>query len=177
MPNKRGKFGIKFWVLADASCPYVLNIRAYFGKHSDEDRQGLQLGEYVVLKLTEPFVNKGYNVTTDIFTSLKLADKLSKKKTTLVGTVRGNRHELPPEFNSECRNVHSMLQGYCEAHQAVFVSYHPKKRKILKLLSTMQSLEAGDLQNGTFKPAVVTFYNSTKGGVDTVEVMCWVYSA
>ena len=88
MPNKLGKSGIKFWILADASSPYVLNIRPYLGKHFDEDCQGLQLGEYAVLKLSQPFLNKGYNITTEHFyTSLRLADKLSAKKTTLVGTV------------------------------------------------------------------------------------------
>ena len=67
MPNEPRKFGIKFGVLADSSTPYVLNIRPCLGKHFDEDHQGLQLGQYVVLKLTELFSNKGYNLTTDNF--------------------------------------------------------------------------------------------------------------
>ena len=37
MPKKPRKLGIKFWVLADAEKPYVLNMKPYFGKQYDEN--------------------------------------------------------------------------------------------------------------------------------------------
>ena len=56
---------------------------------------------YVVLKLMVPFLGDGYNVTTDnFFTSVKLAQKLAKKKTSIVGTVNRNRREIPPRIKS-----------------------------------------------------------------------------
>lgn len=63
----------------------------------DETKQSsIPLSEFVVLKLIEPFTCSGRNVTTDnFFTSLSLASKLLKKRTTLVGTVRANKKELP----------------------------------------------------------------------------------
>ena len=43
-------------------------------------------------------INIGFNITCDnYFTSLKLAQELIKIKTSLCGTVRQNRRELPEE--------------------------------------------------------------------------------
>ena len=113
MPSKPGKFGIKFWVLADAEKPYVLNMKPYLGKQFDEDRGALQLGEFVVLDLMQPYLGKGYNVTTDnFFTSFRLSQKLLQKKTTIVGTVRANRRELPKEFTLRSRKLHDTKQGF-----------------------------------------------------------------
>lgn len=63
----------------------------------DERREcSIPLGVFVVLKLMEPFTGCGRNVTTDnFFTSVSLAKKLLAKKTTIVGTIRGNKRELP----------------------------------------------------------------------------------
>ena len=113
MPSKPGKFGIKFWILSDAVHPYVLNARPYLGAHFEEDRQSMQLGQFVVMDLMKPFYNRGHNVTVDnFFTSKMLCESLKKQKTTLVGTVRGNRKELPREFTDLKRPLNSVLQGY-----------------------------------------------------------------
>lgn len=70
MPNKPNKFGIKFWGAADVDTKYMLNGYPYLGK--DPSHPATQsLRESVVLKLTEAFLGKGRNVTTDnFFTSL-----------------------------------------------------------------------------------------------------------
>ena len=67
MPNKPGKFCIKFWMLADAEKQYIMNVPPYLGKNFDDERGGIQLGEHVVLRLMEPFIDKGYTVTMDNF--------------------------------------------------------------------------------------------------------------
>lgn len=87
--SKPDKFGIKFWLAADVKSKYLLNGFPYLGK--DVDRPTSQpLSEYVVLRLVEPYMGKGRNVTTDnFFTSVKLAEKLKAKNTSLVGTVIG----------------------------------------------------------------------------------------
>ncbi|KAM7018170.1 piggyBac transposable element-derived protein 4-like [Tautogolabrus adspersus] len=95
MANKPDKFGIKFWLAADVETKYFLNGFPYLGK--DEARPANQrLGESVVMRLVEPYVGKGRNVTTDnFFTSLTLAKNLQRKNTSLVGTVNKARRELP----------------------------------------------------------------------------------
>ena len=96
MGNKPDKFGIKFWLAADVESKYLLNGSPYLGK--EETRSPGQLvGESVVMKLVEPFLGKGRNITTDnFFTSLKLATALQAKKTSLVGTLGRQKRELPP---------------------------------------------------------------------------------
>ena len=95
MPNKPDKFGIKFWLASDLQSKFIINRFPYLGK--DETRQSsIPLSEFVVLKLIEPFTGAGRNVTTDnFFTSKSLASKLLEKRTTLVGTIRANKRELP----------------------------------------------------------------------------------
>lgn len=69
---------------------YVINGLLYLGK--DETRTSTPLGEFVVLKLAEPCLDQGRNLTTDnFFTSISQAEKLVAKRTSLVGTIRGNR--------------------------------------------------------------------------------------
>lgn len=66
--RKPDKFGIKFWLAADAKSKYCLNGFPYLGK--DHFRPAYQpLSEHVVLRLVEPLTGKGRNVTTDNFFS------------------------------------------------------------------------------------------------------------
>ena len=177
MPNKPGKFGIKFWMLCDSDSSYILNAEPYLGRHFEENRGQMQLGEFVVMNLMQPYLNKGHNVTTDnFFTSKRLAENLAKEKTTIIGTVRGNRKELPPAFTEKRRKVHSVLQGYDSGSRALLTSYQAKKTKVVNILSTMHAVENNVCTDGTAKPQVVGFYNKTKGGVDTADQMCRHFS-
>ena len=50
----------------------------------------------VCLSLLKPYFKKGCNVTTDnFFTNIKVAETLKLKKTTIIGTVRKQRKEIP----------------------------------------------------------------------------------
>lgn len=84
MPNKPNKFGIKFWLASDVSSKYIVNGFPYLGK--DEGRESsVPLGEFVTLKLAEPYTGHGRNITTDkFFTSVSLASKLQAKKLRLL---------------------------------------------------------------------------------------------
>ena len=99
MPSKPDKFGMKFWLAVDVNSKYLVNGFSYLGK--DETRPaGVRLADDVVIRLMEPFLGKGRNVTTDnFFTSLNLAQQLSSKKTSLVGTMNRIRRELPPSIS------------------------------------------------------------------------------
>ncbi|CAK6968768.1 piggyBac transposable element-derived protein 4-like [Scomber scombrus] len=98
MANKPDKFGIKFWIAADVETKYMLNGFPYLGK----DPSNQSVSERVVMKLMEPYLGKGRNVTTDnYFTSLTLAKTLLKRNTSLVGTMNKARSELPPSVVSQ----------------------------------------------------------------------------
>ena len=85
MANKPDKFGIKFWIAVDLEPKYILNAIPCLGK--DETRPGTQrLSESVGIKLGEPYLGKGRNVTTDNFFYLyHLATQLRKKRRHLSG--------------------------------------------------------------------------------------------
>ncbi|KAJ8417550.1 hypothetical protein AAFF_G00223930, partial [Aldrovandia affinis] len=101
LSSKPDKFGIKLWLAVDVETKYMVNGFPFLGK--DESQQsGEQWSENVVLKLVEPYLNKGRNVTTDnFFTSLSLANQLVAKNTSLVGTMNRARWELPPSAKDQ----------------------------------------------------------------------------
>ena len=95
MANKPDKFGIKFWLLTDAQSKYLCNGKPYLGRDPSRSRCS-DLPGVVCLTLLQPYYKKGYNVTTDnYFTSLKLAEELKQIKTTILGTIRKQRREVP----------------------------------------------------------------------------------
>lgn len=65
MPMKPAKYGLKFWLLCDSQNYYIYSLEMYTGKN--EERGMVSLGQHITLKLTEPLVDSGRNVTTDIF--------------------------------------------------------------------------------------------------------------
>nr|CAH7755881.1 unnamed protein product [Callosobruchus chinensis] len=69
----------------------------YIGK---EDRQNtLPIPSQYVLKLSEPTHKTNRNITLDNwFTSVGLTNSLSEVGLTVVGTLRKNKPEIPPEF-------------------------------------------------------------------------------
>lgn len=125
-------------------------------------------------KLVEPVHNSGINVTTDNwFTSAKLADDLLHKQITLLGTVRKNRQDVPPQFRAaKGRVTGSSLFGFCQ--KQALVSYIPKKGKVVLLLSSMHDKKEVNETSG--KPVMILDYNKTKAAVDRVDQLCHNYS-
>ena len=57
------------------------------------------------------------------------------------------------------------------------MSYVPKPKKTVILVSTLHVDKEIDSDLGERqKPSVITFYNATKGGVDTADKMCATYN-
>ena len=74
MSNKLNKFGMKFWLLVDASSKYLCNGKPYLGKDLTRNKEN-DLSTDICLWLVRPFFKKGYNVATDnFFTSVNLAE-------------------------------------------------------------------------------------------------------
>ncbi|XP_035212060.1 uncharacterized protein LOC118186137 [Stegodyphus dumicola] len=120
----------------------------------------------VVKRLIRPLYNSGRNLTVDNwYMGYELSQDLLKKKITIVGTMRKNKREIPPEFLAKKREVYSSIFGFQK--EATLVSYVPKKNKSVILLSTMHSGDQIDESTGeSKKPEIITFYNMTKGAVD-----------
>lgn len=89
MTKKPKKYGLKIIIACDAKENYMLNGVVDLGKHRPERIAPGKLGEYYTMKLVEPYLDRGRNITVDNwFTSMSLATELYKRQTTLVGTLR-----------------------------------------------------------------------------------------
>ena len=174
MPSKPDKFGIKFWLAADVDSKYMLNGFPYLGK--DEKRpENISLSEYVVLRLIEPFENKGRNITTDnFFTTLNLSRMLKTKNTSLTGTMKRNCKKVP-EFVKKVKmplNDTLLLK-----HQDITLTvYQGKNSKNVLLLSSLHPTVDIDNNHPKKLPETISFYNSTKFGADIADQMARKYS-
>lgn len=181
MPMKPDKYGLKIVMMCDSNTSYMCNALPYLGKESETENKNKgkskssQSKEFLiptqdVLRLTETIHGTYRNVTVDNwFTSVELADQLSLKKLTVVGTLRKNKKEVPSSF-LEGRRENIPSSAFAFTEDKTLVSFKPKKNKCVLLLSTMHDRDDVDEHSG--KPEIVLFYNSTKGGVDTFDQLC-----
>ena len=164
MPNKPDKFGIKFWILADLNTKYCLNIKPYLGK---DDERSTSLGTHVVMSLMEPYLGRGYNVTTDnFFTNKELALKLVDERTSIVRTVRLNRKEIPA---ADRLPLHASI--FYRSGSVNLVRYQAKAKKTVVMMSTLHRDTSCQI-DGKKKPESVIYYNQNKCGVDMLDSMC-----
>lgn len=173
MANKPDKFGIKFWLAADVDTKYLVNGFPYLGK-DESHPPGQTLSESVVLRLMEPYLGKGHNVTTDnFFTSMKLMKKLQENQTSLVGTMNRSRRELPPSTADTSDELYSTR--LLKHDNFTLTVYRCKRSKNVLMMSSLHScVSVGNDQKKI--PETVAFYNSTKYGVDVLDQMARKYS-
>ncbi len=168
MPSKPSRYGLKYFCCVDVATSYLCNIEVYLGKVTQSQRRQVNLGEQMVLRLTEPYFNQAKrNLTTDnYFTSIPLANKLYEKRIHLIGTLRCNKPEIPSDFlPNKNREVGSSIFGF-DGFKTI-VSYVPKKSRAVILVSTAH--HSNSIDSYTNKPDIIMHYNKTKGGVDTLD--------
>ncbi|XP_035225524.1 uncharacterized protein LOC118198042, partial [Stegodyphus dumicola] len=153
-------------------------MEIYAGKQPDGPFQVENGASKDVKRLIRPLYKSGRNLTVyNWYMGYELSQDLLKKKITIVGTMRKNKREMPPEFLAKKIEVYSSIFGFQK--EATLVSYVPKKKKnkSVILLSTMHSGDQIDESTGESKtPEIITFYNMTKGAVDVVDEMAAAYS-
>ena len=91
---------------------------------------------------------------------------------TIVGTVRKNKKFLPCEFQNKGGDEGDIRFLYQD--KVTIVKYNPKKNKSVVLLSTLH--RDGSIDEETGKPEIITYYNQSKGGVDTLDQLIRCYS-
>lgn len=168
IPSKPNKYGMKIVMLCDVTTKYMIDAMPYLGKNTNTS--GLPQGAYFVTELTKTIHGSFRNVTMDNwFTSVNLAkDMLNNHKLTIVGTLRSDKREIPPEMSvKQDRKVNSAMFGY--SNELVLLSYKAKKNKLVFLLSTTH--EVGTIREESGKPEIIHFYNETKGAVDSFDEM------
>lgn len=177
MPQKPDKFGLKFWLLADKKTKFVLNAFPYLGA-DDHRPPNTDLASYVVMRLMAPYYKVGHNVTCDnFFTSVHLAENLKKEKTSIVGTIRKNRRDLP--VNSA--QIEKAMVRYeskflvCNERDMSLTIYKCKPNKAVFILSSVHLTCTFDSPPKRL-PETIDYYNKTKYGVDVFDQMARKYT-
>lgn len=177
IPNKPAKYGLKILALVDAKSFYVLNLEVYAGKQPP-GLYGISNKPFdVVERLIQPVSGSHRNVTFDNwFTGYDLMLHLLKEhRLTSVGTVRKNKKQIPESFTRTGKQPNTSFFGFQK--DITLVSYAPKKNKVVLVMSTMHHDNAIDESTGDKrKPEIITFYNSTKAGVDVVDELSASYN-
>ena len=172
IPSKPAKYGIKVWWCCDSATSYPLNAEVYLGRQPNEVRDHDQ-GARVVKTLVSPWYKSGRNVVGDnLFTGIALAEELLTQGLTYVGTMRKNKRDIPPSMIAKSND--ELSSTFAFDGNKTLVSYVPKKRKSVVLLSTMHHDKAVD--GPKQKPEIILHYNSTKSGVDNMDHLACVYS-
>lgn len=176
--NKPAKYGLKIFALTDARTYYTVNMEIYAGSQIEGPYAVSNTTNDLVERITGPLHGTSRNITMDNwFTSVEIAKKLlSEHKLTVVGTIRKNKRQIPPEFlQTKNREVFSTMFGFTE--DITLASYVSKKGKCVLMLSTLHHDNNLDLETGDKKkPEIISFYNVTKGGVDSADQLCSNYN-
>ncbi|XP_046397016.1 piggyBac transposable element-derived protein 4-like [Ischnura elegans] len=177
LPNKPAKYGIKIFALVDATVYYTQKMEVYLGIQPDGPFRVDNSPKEVVKRIVSPILGTGRNITVDNwFMSVPLLEDLLLRKLTIVGTIRKNKAELPLEIVF-VKNRDEYSSIFLFRKNMTLMSYIPKKKKNVLMISSMHSDISIDPTTGEKKkPEMISFYNSTKGGVDTVDEMCATYS-
>lgn len=176
IPNKPARYGIKVLSLVDSRTFYTYNMEVYCGKQPEGPFTVSNATTDVVNRMCSPLSKTRRNITMDNwFTSVPAADDLLKNHDlTIVGTLRKDKKQIPFDFFVK-RPPKTSMFGFTE--DKTIVSYIPKRNKNVILLSTLHHDDSIDPNSGDdTKPEIITFYNSTKCGVDTVDQLSSKYN-
>lgn len=97
-------------------------------------------------------------------------DLLENHLTTIVGTLKSNKKQIPPCFLNKKKRRNICSSQFAFTYECTLVSYVPKKNRNVLLLSTLHNSQEIDQETSMkLKPEILTFYNKTKVGVDTAD--------
>lgn len=177
IPNKPAKYGIKVFSLVDARCFYTVNMEVYVGTQPPGPYSFSTKTADLVERMCEPVFGTSRNITMDNwFTSYEIVKRmLEQHKITIVGTIRRNKREIPKELLDPSRSQYSSMFAFSKF--MTLASYIPKKKKVVMVLSSFHYDDSIDEDSGdACKPNIITFYNITKSGVDSVDQKSAAYN-
>ena len=178
--GKPAKYGVLFKSLNSARYPYTYQTHVYSGKPEEVTNESFYVQgtinyiKYHVEQLQECYSLKGRNITMDRFyTSLEIADWLSARNITMVGTFQKNRVGIPPELKVVKDKAELSNEIYWEVNGKYNISSYvvkiSKGKKAVLMLSTMEPLLGVTKDDQKKKPALHKFFDFTKGGTDIVD--------
>lgn len=164
--------------LVDNTSYYTVNLEVYCGRQPSGPYECSKKAIDVVQRLISPISNSSQHITFDnwYYTQELAKSLLHVHKLTVTGTMRKNKPEIPPAYlQSRGREVGFSLFSF-QPYISI-VSYVPRKVKVVLVASTLHHDKSIDPSTGhKRKPEMITFYNSSKEGVDIVDQMCSAYN-
>ena len=148
-PDKPAKYGVLFKSLNSARYPYTYQTHVYSGKPEEVTNESFYVQgtinyiKYLVEQLQKCHSLKGRNITMNrLYTSLEIADWLSARNITMVGTK--NRVGIPPELKVVKDKAELSNEIYWEVNGKYNISSYvvktSKGKKAVLMLSTMEPL-------------------------------------
>ena len=178
LPKKPHKWGMKAWVLADASNGYTWGWKLYSGKEGDRVATGLAHDVVMELVRDDRLEGKGYIVVTDnYYTSPALFRDLMERGFGAVGTARKDRRGIPPQIRTAVLRKGEVMSSrddgvlalkWKDKRDVTMLSTYHDDRMITK--SRRSRAAAGGVEE-ILKPQVVEDYNKNMGGVDKSELV------
>ena len=189
MPQKPCKFGVKMWVLAEATTGYVLGFQVYTGAvlpaMSPEDHTSKGLVYRVVMDLMEPYQGKGHCLFMDNFyTSVDLVQELLKRGTYSTGTICPNRKNFPEDSKVDKKNVLEIGNFRFATFNDLTVVLWRDRRDVFVLSSmhsrsvdTVMKRPQGERDKKAIPcPTSIRNYNLFMSGVDLADQQLSYYS-
>lgn len=180
IPNKRARFGMKGYVLAESDSGYIYKYSLYQGKDREnaanvDVSQGV--AHRIVLDLMDGLLDSGYELIMDNwYNSPALMKELYERKTYAYGTLRSNRKHVPKDIKKKDPDTF-LKKGECQYFTCDpvltgcwvdrnFITFCSNKHSEFQL----QELEKR-ARDGTpkYKPGPIMDYNLYMGGVDLAD--------
>ena len=174
MLAKLTKYGIKVWMAVDSKNGYIISYDVYPG--SEEGVQRIHgLGNDVVMKMIQPYMNKNHHVYYDnFFSSLVLLEHLELQQTYACSTVRCNCKGLLACASNKLTRPGQLVQA--QKGNIVFTKWHDN-RDVAFLATYVSPGEASRTvqrkekrkEIEIVKPRVSNVYTANMGGVDRAD--------
>ena len=106
-----------------------------------------------------------------VFTSLKLAEELMTKKTTILGTIRKQQREVPNTESLMKYKLSHVSEIFSFPSNCSLTVHKAKKKKIVCILSSTHKHVKVDESHKKKLPETVQYYKKSKVGVDVLNQM------
>lgn len=176
MRLKKARYGIKFFELCTPD-GFVLNMEMYKGKREEINVGSTSKINTLVLRLLEPFLDKGHIIFMDnYYNSISLSKEL-RRKTHSAGTLRSNR-----KGNPKCVTTKKVKSGEYIWHRQgnIYVSKWKDKRDVSVINTKYQPhllLSKNRFGKEKNKPIEIIHYNNNMSGIDRSDQMVKYYSS
>lgn len=179
--SKPARYGLLYKSINAVTYPFTFRSAVYAGKPvGDESEYYIKGVVPLVISLVETLSKhvalNGRNITMDrLYSSIELFEWLLSRNITAVGTIMPNRKGIPRQLTStEGRDDFSYevmwesTKKKLSLHSYVVNTKSSGKKNVM-VLSSVPPLLGTTKDDGKKKPAIMKFYDFTKGGTDVVD--------